>query len=379
MTADVDEARLDDPLALASADPQDMLRAVATSAAQVRAGLSAAREAGLERLADEGRPRALVITGMGGSAIAGDVAAALANPSSPTPVVVHRGAGLPAWVGAADLVMAVSCSGRTHETLAGADEAIRRGARLMGVGSPDSPLADRCRNARALFVPALAQLAPRASMWALVTPLLVAAARLRMIDLDADDAVLETVAVRLEQVAEACRPDRESFVNPAKTLAIELAGSLPMVWGAGVTGPVAAYRCSCQLAENAKLPSISGALPEAHHNQVVSLDGLLAGGAAETDLFRDRVDDETPLRLRLVLLHDDDGSEDAATAIAGSQELAERRGVPVSLLTSVGDNAVERFASIVGLIDYASVYLAFLQSIDPTPVTAIDELKSRLG
>jgi glucose/mannose-6-phosphate isomerase len=379
VTAEVDETRLDDAAALAVADPEEMLRAVATAAAQVRAALTAAREADLDRLADEGRPRAVVITGMGGSAIAGDLVAALATPVAATPVVVHRGAGLPGWVGAADLVVPVSCSGRTRETLAAADEGIRRGARLLGVGSAGSPLADRCRNARAPFVPVVAQLAPRASLWSLVTPLLVAASRLRMVDLDADDAVLEVVAGRLEQVAETCRPDRELFVNPAKTLAVELAGSLPMLWGAGTTGPVAAYRFGCQLAENAKLPSVTGALPEAHHNQVVTFDGQLAGGAAATDLFRDRVDDEEPFRLRLVLLHDDNGDEDVAAAVSASQDLAEGRGIPVSALVSAGDSPLERFASLVGLVDHASVYLALLQSIDPTPVRPIDELKSRLA
>src|SRR4051794_382696 len=81
-----------------------MLRAVATSAAQVRRGLTAARDAGLDTLAEDGRPRAVVLAGMGGSGIAGDVVAAMAGTSSPVPVVVHRGPGLPGWVGAADLV-----------------------------------------------------------------------------------------------------------------------------------------------------------------------------------------------------------------------------------------------------------------------------------
>jgi glucose/mannose-6-phosphate isomerase len=180
----------------------------------------------------------------------------------------------------------------------------------------------------------------------------------------------------LENVAEACRPDRESFVNPAKSLALELTGTLPMAWGAGQTGGVAAYRFACQLAENAKYPAVAGALPEAHHNQIVSLDGPLAGGPAGDDLFRDRVEDEQPLRLRLVLLHDDD---DAATAdrVAASEDLADARGVPVSRLRSEGTHPLERLASLVGVIDYASVYLAIGHGIDPTPVDAIDAIKSR--
>jgi glucose/mannose-6-phosphate isomerase len=379
MTVEADDERLDDPESQAAVDSQQMLRAVATSAAQVRSGLTAAVDARLERLADDGRPRAVVVVGMGGSGIAGDVLAALAAPAAPVPVVAHRSPGLPGWVGAADLVVAVSCSGTTRETLIATDEAIRRGSRLMTVAADGSPLAQRCINARGLHVPVVAQLSPRSSFWALVTPLLVAASRLGLLDLGPADEQLEATANRLELVAEACRPDRESFVNPAKTLALALAGSLPMIWGAGGTGSVAAYRFGCQLAENAKLPAVTGALPEAHHNQVVALDGALAGGVAADDLFRDRLDEEAPMRLRLVLLHDDDGDAEVRTRVEVSQEAAERHGVPVSLLTSEGSGPVERLASLVGLVDYASVYLAIGQGVDPTPVGPIDEVKSRLA
>jgi glucose/mannose-6-phosphate isomerase len=376
MGVDVDDDRLDDVEALRSIDPQQMLRAVATSAAQVRRGLTAAADAGLDSLRGEDRPRAVVVAGMGGSGIAGDVVSALAMPTSPAPVVVHRGPGLPGWVGAADLVISVSCSGGTAETLSATDEAIRRGVRLIGVCANDSPLAQRCLQSRAAHVAVVPELSPRSSFWALAVPAAVALARLSLIELGPDDAAIEATAKRLESIAEACRPDRESFVNPAKTLALELTGTLPMAWGAGQVGGVAAYRFACQLAENAKYPSVAGALPEAHHNQVVSLDGHLAGEAAEADLFRDRVEDEQPLRLRLVLLHDDD---EPATSdrVAASEVLADARGVPVSRLRSEGTHPLERLASLVGVIDYSSVYLAIGQGIDPTPVEAIDAVKAR--
>ena len=369
--------RLDDVEALASGDPQQMLRAVATSAAQVRRAMTASHDAGLDGLRAEDRPRAVVVAGMGGSGIAGDVVAALAAPTSPVPVVVHRGPGLPGWVGAADLVVSVSCSGSTAETMSATDEAIRRGARLIGVGAADSPLAARCLQANAPQVAVVPELTPRSSFWALATPVALACARLSLIDLGDGDSSLEAAAQRLEAIAEACRPDRESFVNPAKSLALELAGTLPMAWGAGLMGGVAAYRFVCQLAENAKQPAVAGVLPEAHHNEIVSLDGLLAGGAADRDLFRDRVDDAEPLRIRLVLLHDDDGDPAATDRVSASEDLAETRSVPVTRLRSEGVQPFERLASLVGLVDYASVYLAIGSGIDPTPVAAIDAVKAR--
>jgi glucose/mannose-6-phosphate isomerase len=367
--------RLDDVAGLAEADPQEMLRAVATSAAQVRASLTASREVALGALDFDSRPRGIVVSGMGGSGISGDVLAAIAGMRSPVQITVHRGYGLPGWVGAADVVIAVSCSGRTAETLSAAAEASRRGARLLGVGSADSPLAVQCLTGGGSFIPITQELSPRSSLWALAVPLLFVASRFGLLDLGEGDGALEAAAVHLESLGALCGPERESFVNPAKTLAAELAGSLPMVWGSGRVGPVAALRAVCQLAENAKLPAIVGSLPEAHHNQAVSFDGPLAGGAADDDLFRDRVEDETPLRLRLVVVRDDAGDEIAAARAEISAEIATARGIPVTVLSAQGDGAVERLASLVGLIDYASVYLGLAYGLDPTPIAPIDELK----
>lgn len=375
---DVTLDRLDDPLSLATFDPSEMLRAVATSGAQVRASLTAVGDADLGPLALDSRPRAVVVTGMGGSGVSGDVLAALTGATAPVPVVVHRGYGLPAWVGAADLVMAVSCSGSTAETLSAAVEAARRGCRLLGVGSADSPLDMHCRSTGGAFVPIVKQLSPRSSMWALVVPLLVVAARGGLLDLGADCSDLLDAATRLDGIAELCRPDRESYVNPAKSLAAELAGSLPMFWGNGTVGPVAALRASCQLAENAKTVAIWGALPEAHHNQSVALDGQLGGLAADDDLFRDRVEDPEPFGLHLVLIRDDATDGLAARRAEASAEVARDRGIPVTELAADGGSPIERLASLVAPIDFASVYLGLAQGIDPTPIAPIDELKARL-
>jgi glucose/mannose-6-phosphate isomerase len=370
--------RLDDPEGLAELDPSEMLRAVATAGAQVRASLYAVREADLTSLALDSRPRAVVVTGMGGSGVSGDVLASVCAARSPVPVFVHRGYGLPSWVGAADLVMAVSCSGTTAETLSAAVEAARRGCRLLGVGTADSPLDLHCRSEAGAFVPITKQLAPRASMWALVVPLLVVAARAGLLELGPDDADLDETATRLDTIASVCRPDRESYTNPAKSFAAEIAGSLPMLWGNGEVGPIAALRASCQFAENAKMPAIWGALPEAHHNQSVTLDGEMGATAANDDLFRDRIDDPDPYRLHLVLVRDDAEDELAKRRAHASADVARDRGIPVSVIGSEGRSAIERLASLVGLIDYASVYLGLAQGIDPTPIAPIDELKARL-
>lgn len=385
----VPEELLDDVAGLERADVSDMLPAVASAAAQVREAAALAAEAGVGSLAQEDRPRAVVVCGMGGSGIAGDVLAAVAGPSCPVPVLTHRGYGLPAWVGAADLVIAVSCSGGTEETLSALEEAVRRGCRLMVVGAAGSPVEALGTRGRALFVPVTQGRQPRATMWALSTPLVLAAAALGLAAVD--DAAVEATAVQLEQVATSCRPDADHFVNPAKRLALELSGTLPVVWGSSPLAGAAAYRFACQLNENAKLPAVWGVLPEACHNQVVAFDGPFGGSGrlSEDDLFRDRSEDDAvaALRQRVLLLRDAavgggvDGGEHPQVARRAQvlTELAAERGIAVSALPAVGASSFERLASLIGPTDWASTYLALLEGRDPTPVDAITALKERIG
>lgn len=377
-TAVLDEDRLDDLAALQAVDSSGMLVTVAGSAAQLREAATLAGEAALDRLAEDPRPRSIVVAGMGGSAISGDVAAALLAEGAPTPLHVHRGFGLPPWVGPADVVVAISCSGATEETLSAAEEAIRRGARVIGIGAPDSPLAALVSTGRGSYLDVdVGGRMPRASLWSLCLPLLVAVDRLGVYRLA--DGDVQAAADALEHVAQRCRPDSESFINPGKSLAIEIAGSLPAIWGTSAVASVAARRFVAQLAENAKYPAVPGVLPEAGHNQLVAFDGPFASVGSE-EFFRDRVEDESgSARLRLVLVRDDVEHPRVARRADICAELAEERGIGVSVVTAEGARPLERMASLVGLLDFTSVYLALAFGIDPTPIGPIDTLKARMS
>jgi glucose/mannose-6-phosphate isomerase len=370
------QERLDDLALLEAADTGGMLRVVASAAAQVRMAVRATAETDLQPALSAGRPRAIVVTGMGGSGEAGEVLAAVCGPGCASQTVALHDYQLPGWVGAADLVMAVSSSGATEETLAAAAEAVRRGCPLIGVGGMDSPLATLAGQARAPFIPIESAGTLRASLWGLSVPLLMIAGLLGVADMSADG--FESAASSLERVSHLCRPDSESFVNPAKVLALELAGTLPMIWGSSPLAGVAANRFACQLNQNAKYPAVPGVLPEANHNQVVAFDGPFVpwppGGPGAVD-----PEARPAVPLRLVILRDSQEHPQVARRREASVELAEQRGVEVSELTAEGDRPLDRLASLVQLTDYATVYLGIANGIDPGPVAVIGDLKDRIA
>ena len=382
--------RLDTPDVIETADPADMLRQVASAAAQVRTALRLCAETDLSAFAPDARPRAIVVAGMGSSGLAGEMLNAMTGLNSPVQVVLSQAERLPGWVGAADTVIAVSCSGSTPETLAIAAEAARRGCRLAGVGTEGSPLHRIAEQARAPFVPVIPaglpqggtgpppqaarpagssppELAlPRSMLWALAIPLLVIADRLGVTRIGPD--VYELAASRLEEVSHQCRPASESFVNPGKSLALDLVGAMPMVWGTSVLSGVAARRFASQLNENAKYPAIAGVLPEAAHNQVAAFDGPFAphssrlsapsrqeqgrpepgspltspddadiGGLPGWDLDYEETEQGSGFTaLRLVLIADPGENPRVGAQRAAVTELAGQRGVGMSELAMDG-------------------------------------------
>jgi len=388
--------RLDTPDVIEAADPGDMLRQVASAAAQVRTALRSCAETDLSAFAADGRPRAIVVAGMGGSGLAGEMLNAMAGLSSPVQVVVSQAERLPGWVGAADAVVAVSCSGSTPETLAIATEAARRGCRLAGVGAEGSPLHRIAEQARAPFVPVVPLGLPRSMLWAVAVPLLVVAERIGVARIGAD--VYELAASRLEEISHQCRPASDSFVNPGKSLALDLVGELPMVWGTSALSGVAARRFASQLQENAKYPAIYGMLPEAAHSQVAAFDGPFAPRSSrlsaqepgsgpddmpelpgwDLDLEEEEEAASGFTALRLILIADPDEDPRVASQRAAVTELAGQRGVGISELAMDGEHPLVRLAGVIQLADYASVYLAIAAGIDPGQTVAIRDLRTRI-
>jgi hypothetical protein len=362
------EEVLDDAELLRARDPRGLLPAVAGAGAQVRETARLTAEAGLQRATAGGRPRGLVIVGRREGAVAASVLRALLGPASPVTVDVVPGPDLPVWTGPSDIAVIATRTGAGRYAVAPAYEAARRGIAVVGIGAEDAPLHAACAGARAPYVALPASRVRHTTLWSLLTPMLLLAAELGLLP----DATADTdgVAAALDEVAADCGPAHESFVNPAKTLALALLDALPVIAAEGPLAGAAAGRVADQLATLAGLPVSTFRLPDQRVAARTVLAGPLAPGAGQDDFFRDRLDD-TGRRLRLLTIRDTDAGEhdgdereprSAGEAMTELLTVAAETNVPVSGLAEHGDPEryprLARLARQLAVADFSAVYLA---------------------
>lgn len=379
-----DESLLDDPDALSRADVHGLLRGAAESGARVRTAARNADEAGVGALSPDGRPRAVLVAGPGPAAgSTADLLAALCGGSCPVtplrPAGVAPAPGalrwtLPGWTGPLDLLLVVSPDGTEPGLALLLEAAYRRGCSVVCVSPAGSPLADATAQVRGLAIPLTSTPyeatmagddAPRnadgvlptgpGTLWSLLTPLLVLADRIGL--LDAPAGALAALADRLDELAERCGPAIATYSNPAKTLAAELADTLPLIWTEGDLAAAAGRRFATVLAALAGRPALAAELPEALTAHGTLLSGAFAAGADPEDFFRDRVEDPEALHARVVLLRE---RAPAVTSPApGARDLALHRGTPISELEADEDGTpLETAAELLAVTDFAAVYLA---------------------
>ncbi|MEU8729568.1 MULTISPECIES: SIS domain-containing protein [Streptomyces] len=369
----LDESLLDAPERLTEADRRGLLRGAAEAGARVRTAARHAAEAGVGNLKPDGRPRAVLIAGPGAAAThAADLLGTLAGAGSPVtrlaPTGVAPAAGalrweLPGWAGSVDLLLIATPDGAEPGLSLLAEQAYRRGCTVVAVAPAGSPLNDAVSASRGLFIPMatapydhdepLAGAAPGV-LWALLTPLLALLDRTGL--LEAPPEAVAKVADRLDRVAERCGPAIVTYSNPAKTLASELAESLPVVWTEGTSAGPAGRRFAAALAELSGTPAVVADLPEALAAHSALLAGRLAAGADPDDFFRDRVEEPAALHARVVLLRD--RPIGGLTAAPNARDLALGHDTPISELEPEEGGELETLAELIAITDFAAVYLA---------------------
>jgi glucose/mannose-6-phosphate isomerase len=347
---------LDDPSSFRACDPSGMLKTVLALPAQLLEAWERALAAPISR--PSAAPAHVVALGMGGSAIAADLAAAYLAPGLTVPMVTVREARLPAYVGRRSAVIATSYSGETEETLAGAEAALRAGAHLVAITS-GGRLAALAAGGTTLRV--RGGLQPRAALAYLLAPTLAVLERWGLAGpcgADVDEAIGVLGAIAVE-----AGPDVPLSRNPAKRLAETLHGVVPAVYaGAPSLAPVA-RRWKTQFNENSKALAAWDVFPELTHNEVV-------GWGAPRELAR-RV-------AAVILLGGDEEPRDMRRIRIARDAVLDGAAAVVHEVRARGTGRLARLLSLVFLGDLASVYLAYLRDIDPTPVEAIDRIKRRM-
>lgn len=294
----------------------------------------------------------VLVCGMGGSAIGGDLAAAVLGPRLERPLLVLRGYELPGWVTPEWTVFCSSYSGETEETLACYAAAEALGARRV-VASTGGALAEAARasSVPVIGLPGLLP-APRTA----VAYMLVCAA-----EVAAQAGAAPGLRGEIENAAAFLEERSEELRERAGEIAGRLEGTVPVVHGAGLTVP-AARRWKAQVNENAKLPAFFSELPEANHNEICGWGGSPEGA-----------------RLGAVLLEDADQHPRERRRFELTAEEIDSAGAPAIRLATAGATRTERLLWAVVLGDLVSLELATARGVEPLPIEAIDRLKAALG
>jgi len=310
------------------------------------------------RLPPSGEYTAIVVLGMGGSGVGGDLLAALLRPVFPVPVVVVKDRGLPAFVGPQTLVFACSYSGNTEETISAYTAAKQAGAPAIVITSGGilHGLATAHGDPRVQVPPGMP---PRAALPYLFLPMVSALRRLTHVGELSGEWAQARDALRAMVAELGPRSPRER--NPAKRLAERLFGHMPAVYASSPDLAAAAYRWKSQLNENGKVLALWHAFPELNHNEAVGWE-----------------DGTTAARLAVVLLREPGEDAEVARRVAATREVSFRSAASVSDVTARGSARLARLLSLILFGDFVSVYVALLRGVDPTPVPPIDEVKRRL-
>jgi hypothetical protein len=369
-----DETLLDDPAKIEQRDEQRLLYALATAGAQVRRAVETVGDFGVESLRTGELPRALLVATDSAPSAGSRLITRLS--CTRTPALTWHGVELPRWAGAADALLIGSVDGRHPRLAALAAEGAQRGLAMAVVAPAGSQVAVAAGRSPLHELPR--DLHPRAARWSVITPLLQALDALSVNPIPS--GLLIEVADALDQQAEVSRPDGDAFVNPAKALAIEFAGAIPLIVGAGALAGVAARAISDALQQFAGVTSVSVSLPDGVGRAGSLLRG--AGPAPVEDFFRDRVDELSTIRPRLLVVGDDGSADDtllgdrsdaqiqldevaARKAARALHDLAANLGLRSSSVDVPAGDPLARFAAAAAFGEFTAAYLALGLGLDP--------------
>lgn len=302
----------------------------------------------------------IVLAGMGGSAIGGDIIKSLGYSELKIPFSIVRDYSLPGFVDKDTLLIVVTYSGNTEETISTCEEGLRRGASVLAVTSGgEMECIARSNSITLISIPK--SFPPRAALGYTFIPVLAVFSKiglLKVSDEDIQNAVELMKRMRDEKLKDEI-PDEE---NIAKGLANKMYGHLPLIYAPNEYMGVIAYRWKCQLNENSKLFAIWNSFPELNHNEIEGWEG----------------EDGFLKNIFVVFLRDEGETPIIKKRIQYMEELISPISAGIEEVYVEGKSPLEKFLSLIYIGDFVSFYLAIKRGVDPTPVSKIEGLKKYL-
>jgi glucose/mannose-6-phosphate isomerase len=302
----------------------------------------------------------IIVVGMGGSAIGGDLVRSYIADKVPVPFYICRHYTLPEFVNEHSLVIVSSYSGNTEETLSAFKEAIDRKAKIACITS-GGKVAELARENNYLLATLPKGYPPRAALGFSFIPLLYFLSKVGFIGPVDDD--IARLAEGLKSVRDKYAADVDTDKNPAKKLAEKLYGKIPIIYTGPELTDAIGTRWKGQICENSKCLAFNNQFPEFNHNELV--------GWKVIDSYKDKI--------VVVYLKNNEDHDRVSRRMDIVRQVIEKLQVEVIDVNSQGDFRLGRMFSLIQLGDFASLYLALLNEVDPTPVEVIDFLKGELA
>lgn len=349
---------LDDLDAIKKVDSNNLLDIVRKFPEQMEDAVETAEKVEIE----EFKPLHIVIAGMGGSAIGGDILANWLSDRTDIPIFVNRVYNLPSFAGKNTLLFAVSYSGNTEETLNLFDDGIANGCKIIAI-TTGGKLENRCKNKNVRLISIPKGMPPRAAIAYLFVPMAVV---LKKLGIYLPDKEMDVAIENLKVLRERLVPENPTQNNPAKQIALQLQNETPIIYGSGIYSAIA-RRWQTELNENSKVLAWHGTFPEMNHNEIEAWGNDDNSKRFTAVLLRDNFLPESRLQKRIILTKNSILNKNAKKVVEVVAEGGEEKDYLARML----------FSTYLG--DFVSIYLAILRGVDPTPVNTIESFKRDLA
>ena len=304
------------------------------------------------------KPEAVIVAGMGGSAIGGELLKDWARDKVNVPIEVNREYLLPAYADEKTLVFIISYSGETEESLSVFLDALRRRCMIFCISSGGS-LIEFSKKLHVSHLQIPSGMPPRAALPYLFSPLPLILAKIGLVS--SVQSEFSKAIKTLEKVSYENSPEKAVDENFSKRLALGVCGTMPIIYGFGFYRAVS-QRFKQQFNENSKVPSKWDVFPELNHNEIVGWERA----------------DKLATCFSTVFIRDEDEPEETRLRIEITKELIQKNVAKIFEVWSLGESKLAKMLSTILIGDFTSVYLAVLRGVDPTPVRTISLLKDKM-